>query len=113
MLLGLELSVLYDFLRGLRRLSRGIWCTFLCDIVFWGCTAVLSFRLMHGYSNGLFHWYAVGAAFFAMWLYGKTVGRLIHQLSQALAGPAKNALTKLKRLVIIKADRKRKEADPE
>ncbi|MCD8068859.1 MAG: spore cortex biosynthesis protein YabQ [Lachnospiraceae bacterium] len=83
----------------------------MCDLVFWGCTAVLSFRLMHRYSNGMFRWYAVGAAFLAMWLYGKTVERFIRKLSKALAGPAKNALTKLKRLAIIKTGRKRKEAD--
>ncbi|MCD7806813.1 MAG: spore cortex biosynthesis protein YabQ [Lachnospiraceae bacterium] len=101
--LGIRLSLLYDLLRGLRRMRRGSrGYTFAYDIFFWICTATLSFRLMHEYGNGLLRWYVVGAAFLAMWIYGKILGRLLHRLFQHLAVPAKIILTKLKRLAIMK-----------
>ncbi|MCD8326018.1 MAG: spore cortex biosynthesis protein YabQ [Lachnospiraceae bacterium] len=114
--LGMELSLLYDLLRGLRRVKKGAWgWTFVCDALFWYCTAVASFRLMHEYSNGLFRWYTVGAVFCGMWLYTKTLGWLLHKLLCRMAGilavPAKIVLTKWKSLAIIKAYRERKEAD--
>ncbi|MCD8380575.1 MAG: spore cortex biosynthesis protein YabQ [Lachnospiraceae bacterium] len=96
-LLGFSESVLYDFLRLLRRLGKqGQGITFLCDVVFACFTATASFLVLQRYSNGMLRWYAVGAVCLEIWLYGKI---------------RKIFLTKAFRAVIMKIHPKRKEAD--
>ncbi len=97
LLLGLSESVLYDFLRLVRRLGKhrqGI--TFLCDAFFACFTAAASFWVLQKYSNGMLRWYAVGAVCLEIWLYEKF---------------RKIFLTKACRAVIMKVHPERKEAD--
>lgn len=97
LLLGLGLSLLYDFLRCLRRIGhQKLGITLLCDLFFSCCAAAASFALLQKYSNGMLRWYAVGAVCLEIWLYGKI---------------RKIFLTKVREVVIMKIHSKRKEAD--
>ncbi len=127
-LLGLCLSLLYDFLRELRHLGRG-WqgITVICDLAFTCSAAAASFLLLQRYSNGMLRWYAVGAVLFAVWMYGRTLQKPVRRglsRSFSLAGrfvlaparrylfhPAKIFLTKAFKAVIMKIHPERKEAD--
>lgn len=108
--LGLEMGLVYDFFRSIRRVWRSrFWASACMDLLFWGFTAWQTFFIMHTYSNGTLRWFAVLGVLTVVGIYLKwfsryTVGTAVFVLSKvkALLDFLKKCLTKILKMSIIK-----------
>lgn len=108
--LGLEISLLYDGMRIVRRVWKCPFFLIACmDTAFWIFTTCRSLYFMHTYGNGLLRWYVVLGALATMILYMKCFSGLIVFAGSKLCGVLKisaekirSALTRPLKLFIIK-----------
>ena len=76
--MGIFITFVYDLLRIFRRVvSHNSFWVSVEDILFWCFCAVEVFLLMYHVSNGTLRWFAVLGAMTGMFLYLKTVSRLL------------------------------------
>ncbi len=117
--LGLEMGLLYDLFRIIRRVWKCNFFLMACmDLVFWGFTAYRTFFVMHTYSNGTLRWFAVLGTMVIISLYLKlfskyVVGIGVFVLSRVrmILNIVKKHLTKFLKLSIIKLRKVRRKGD--
>lgn len=113
--LGIEMSLLYDMLRAMRRAFR---CNQVVvasmDLFFWGFTGYRTFYLMHTYSNGTLRWFAILGTIFVITMYMLFVSKLVLAIEIYLLSyirkelvAIKKCLTKFFKLTIIISTRKK------
>lgn len=108
--LGLEMALVYDLFRIVRRVWKsGFWVNTCMDMAFWGFTAFRTFYIMHTYSDGTLRWFAI-LGVLAVWsMYMKCFSRYIVAAGVFLLSGVKkifirvhNFLTKVFNMVIMK-----------
>lgn len=108
--LGLELGLVYDFFRIIRRVWRcGFFVTACMDLTFWLFAAGRTFYIMHTRSNGTLRWFAVLGVLVVLFLYMKWFSRYIVKIGvfvlrqvKALLGWMKKLLTSVLKMSIIR-----------
>ena len=109
--LGIEMSLLYDAFRIIRRVfSCNRIVLAVMDMLFWAFTTMRTFYYMHTYSNGTLRWFAICGTIFVITIYMLfaskyvvTVGiYILTPLRKMLVG-GKKYLTKILKLSIIKS----------
>lgn len=117
--LGLEMGLVYDFFRVLRRSFR---CKFvvtaIMDLLYWCFVGYRTFYIMHTYSNGELRWFAVLGAITVLALYMKICSRCIVVIGtwllvgmKSIAERGKNLLTRNLKMPIIKLRKDSKERE--
>ena len=95
--LGLEMGLVYDFFRILRRV---IPCNFAViaamDILFWSFVAYRTFSIMHTYSNGTLTWFAIFGAMVILVIYMKLFSKIIVRVGTFILARARIILLKPK-----------------
>lgn len=117
--LGLELGLVYDFFRIIRRVWKcNFFVTACMDLVFWGFTAGRTFYIMHTYSNGTLRWFAVLGVITILYVYMKCFSQYVVQVGtfvlshiRLAAAGVKKFLTKVLKLTIIKLGRYLRKGD--
>ena len=114
--LGIEMSLLYDFFRIIRRV-------FLCnrvvlgcmDMFFWGFTAYRTFYVMHTYSNGTLRWFAILGTAVVIVIYMEFISKYVVAMGTSTLSAIRNVLAKVKKcltnilkMTIMKSVRKSK-----
>lgn len=117
--LGLEMGLLYDFFRIIRRVWKcNFFLTACMDLIFWGFTAYRTFYVMHTYSNGTLRWFAVLGVlvvvsiyilFFSKYVVG--IGYFILSHVRKVLNVIKKHLTKFPKMTIIKLREIRRKGD--
>ena len=117
--LGIEVALVYDLLRALRRTFRcNQFVIAFMDLFFWGFTGFRSFYIMHTYSNGTLRWFAIFGTLFVVTIYMLIASRFVLAIEIYLLTRVrkvllaiKKCLTKFLKLSIIKgvAKQQRKE----
>lgn len=108
--LGLELGLIYDFFRIIRRVWKcGFFMTACMDLTFWIYTAGRTFFIMHTQSNGTLRWFAVLGVLTILFLYMKwfslwivKAGVFVLSYVKSIARWMKKLLTKVLKMSIIK-----------
>ncbi len=109
--LGIEMSLLYDLLRTIRRvfLCNRVVLAFM-DMLFWGFTAFRTFYLMHTYSNGTLRWFAIFGTVVVISVYMLLVSKYVMHIGiyilsaiRKLLATIKKCLTKILKLSIMKS----------
>jgi len=76
-LMGILITVLYDFLRILRRIiPHNILAVSLEDFLYWTACSLLIFYMLIQENNGVLRWFSVAGAMAGMFLYKMTLGAL-------------------------------------
>lgn len=109
-ILGLELGLVYDMFRMIRRVWKcNFFVTACMDVFFWGFTAVRTFGVMHTYSNGTLRWFAVLGVLVVLSVYMKWfskyvvgIGAFVLSRLQTILSKMNKHLTKFLKLSIIK-----------
>lgn len=108
--MGLEMGLMYDFFRILRRVwNCNFFVTACMDLGFWCFVAGRTFYVMHTYSNGTLRWFAVLGVLVIVFFYLKFFSRYVVMLGvfvfsriKVLLDVIKKCLTKILKLPIIK-----------
>ncbi len=108
--MGLEIGLMYDFFRIIRRTWKCNFFTIACmDVLFWGFVAGRSFYIIHTYSNGTLRWFAILGACFILCIYLKLFSKIIVKAGvyimskiKQILGVIKKYLTEFLKLPIIK-----------
>lgn len=108
--LGLELGLVYDFFRVIRRVWKcGFFMTACMDLMFWIFTAGRTFYIMHTQSNGTLRWFAVLGVLTILYIYMKwfsscivKIGVFVLSYVKSIALWIKKSLTKILKMSIIK-----------
>lgn len=114
--LGLELGLVYDFFRIIRRVWRcGFFVTACMDLAFWLFAAGRTFYIMHTRSNGTLRWFAVLGVLAILFLYMRWFSRYIVIIGvfvlgkvKFLLGWGKKLLTNVLKMSIIKIGKQSK-----
>lgn len=117
--LGLELGLVYDFFRIIRRVWKcNFFMTACMDLVFWIFTAVRTFYIMHTQSNGTLRWFAVLGVVTILFLYMKwlsvyivNTGVFVFSHVWSVVMWVKKFLTKVLKLSIIKVGKHFRKGD--
>lgn len=117
--LGLEMGLLYDFFRIIRRVWKcNFFLTACMDLIFWGFTAYRTFYVMHTYSNGTLRWFAVLGALVVISIYIRLlskyvvgIGYFILSHVRKILNVIKKHLTKFPKMTIIKLRKIRRKGD--
>ncbi len=112
--LGVEMSLLYDLLRMIRRVFPCNRLILACmDVLFWGFTAFRTFYLMHTYSNGTLRWFAILGTVVVISIYMLFVSKYVMHIGiyvlsgvRKILAKIKKCLTKILKLSIIKSTEK-------
>ena len=108
--LGLELGLIYDFFRMIRRVWKcNFFVTACMDLIFWIFTAGRTFYIMHTQSNGTLRWFAVLGVLTILFLYIKwfstyvvKIGIFVLSHVKSIVEWIKKFLTKVLKMTIIK-----------
>jgi spore cortex biosynthesis protein YabQ len=117
--LGLEMGLVYDFFRVLRRSFRCKFAvTAIMDLLYWCFVGYRTFYIMHTYSNGELRWFAVLGAITVLALYMKVCSKCIVAIGtwllvgmKSIAERGKNLLTRNLKMPIIKLRKDSKERE--
>ena len=118
-ILGLEMGLVYDFFRILRRSFR---CDFIItavmDMLYWSFVGYRTFYIMHVYSNGVLRWFAILGAITVLGFYMKLCSRCIVGIGtwllvgmKSVAGQGKKLLTRNLKVPIINLRKDSKERE--
>ena len=118
-MLGLEMGLVYDFFRVLR---RSFCCKFIItavtDMLYWSYVGYRTFFIMHTYSNGELRWFAILGAVTILALYMKLFSRCIVRMGtwllleiKSIAGQVKKLLTRILKMPIINLRKDSKERE--
>lgn len=113
--LGIEMSLLYDFFRMIRRVFSCNRAVLACmDMLFWGFTAFRTFYVMHTYSNGTLRWFAILGTAVVITIYMRFVSKYVVAFGVSILSVVRNilakankCLTNILKMTIIKSTRKR------
>ncbi len=108
--LGLELGLIYDFFRIIRRVWKcNFFVTACMDLTFWIFTAGRTFYIMHTQSNGTLRWFAILGVVTILFLYMKCfstyvvkIGVFVLSYVKSIMEWIKKFLTKVLKMSIIK-----------
>ena len=117
--LGLELGLIYDFFRMIRRVWKcNFFVTACMDLIFWIFTAGRTFYLMHTQSNGTLRWFAVLGVLTILFLYMKwfstyvvKIGIFVLSHVKSIVEWIKKFLTKVLKMTIIKLSKHFRKGD--
>lgn len=112
--LGLELGLIYDLFRMIRRVWKcGFLVTACMDLAFWIFTTGRTFYIMHTKSNGTLRWFAILGVLTILFLYMKwfsfyivKIGVFVLSQVKAVAVWGKKFLTKILKMSIMKLVKK-------
>ena len=118
-MLGLEMGLVYDFFRVLR---RSFHCKFIImaimDILYWSYVGYRTFYIMHMYSNGELRWFAILGAMTVLALYMKVFSRCIVRIGtwlfvgiKSIVRQGKKHLTRIFKMPIINLRKDSKERE--
>ena len=118
-MLGLEMGLVYDFFRVLR---RSFHCKFIImaimDMLYWSYVGYRTFYIMHTYSNGELRWFAILGAITILALYMKLCSRCIVRIGtwllleiKSIIGQGKKLLTSILKMPIINLRKDSKERE--
>ncbi len=107
---GLEIGLMYDFFRILRRGGNYKFLAIACmDLLFWGFVAGRTFYVIHTYSNGTLRWFAILGIMVILALYLNTLSGIIVRAGdffisviKKVFASVKKCLTKIMKFFIIK-----------
>lgn len=109
-LLGLELGLVYDLFRIIRR----VWTCHtavlaVMDMMFWGFAAYRTFFIMHTYSNGELRWFAILGTVVVCYIYQHLVSHFVVWIGFHVGfclkkgiGKGKKALTGILQMIMMK-----------
>lgn len=98
--LGLEMGLVYDGLRILRRVWRcNLAVTAAMDLGFWSFVAYRTFSIMHTYSNGTLRWFAILGAIVILGIYMKLFSKWVVKTGTFLLSWVRIVLSKPKKLL--------------
>lgn len=117
--LGLEMGLVYDSFRILRRVWRcNFAVTAAMDFLFWCFVAYRTFSIMHTYSNGTLRWFAVFGAVVILCIYMKLFSKYFVGVSTFVLLRVRNVfikgkkfLTNILKVAIIKVGKLFKKGD--
>ena len=100
-LTGIQIAVVYDLLRILRRVfPHKRFLVSIEDLIFWIGTAAEVFLLLYRENNGKLRWYTVMGAGLGLFLYERLLGRYGVKWISLLLNRVKNVLLKVLRKVV-------------
>ena len=117
--LGLQMGLVYDFLRMFRRSFRCNWVIIaIMDLIYWGFVGYRTFFVMHTYSNGVLRWFAVLGAITILGVYLKLFSRWFVSIGtwllagiKSIVRQGKKFLTRKTKLSIINLKKVSKERE--
>ena len=117
--LGLELGLIYDFFRIIRRVWKcNFFVTACMDLIFWIFTAGRTFYIMHTQSNGTLRWFAILGVLTILFLYMKWFSTYVVKIGVFVLSHVKSVmewikkfLTKVLKMSIIKLGKHLRKGD--
>lgn len=98
--LGLQMGLVYDFFRILRRVWQcNVVVTAAMDVLFWCFVAYRTFAIMHTYSNGTLRWFAILGTLVILTIYMKLFSENMVRIGVFILSWVRYILAKIKKLL--------------
>jgi spore cortex biosynthesis protein YabQ len=113
--LGIEIALVYDVFRAVRRVFRcNQFVISLLDLFFWVFTGARTFYMMHTYSNGTLRWFAIFGTVFVIAMYMIWISKFVLAIEiylfsfiRKVLAIMKKCLTNILKLPIMKSIEKK------